>query len=48
MSEAKEIATGFPIILAYDLIQLSNFTKQPVKFIPDRVNEIRLDDIGRF
>jgi hypothetical protein len=48
MSEAKDIATGFPKKLAYALKQLSNFTKQTVRVIPDRVNEIRLGDISRF
>jgi hypothetical protein len=48
MSEAKDIATGFPKNLAYALKQLSNFTKQTVRVIPDRVNTIRLGDISRF
>ncbi len=48
MSEAKDIATGFPKNLAYALKQLSNFTKQTVKIIPDRVNAVNLGDISRF
>lgn len=48
MSESKDIATGFPKNLAYALNQLSNFTKQTVKVLPDRVNEVRLGDISRF
>jgi len=48
MSESKDIATGFPKNLAYALKQLSNFTKQTVKVLPDRVNEVRLGDISRF
>ena len=44
----KDIATGFPKNLAYTLKQLSNFTKQTVKVIPDRVNAINLGDVSRF
>ena len=40
MSE-KDIATGFPKNLAYTLKQLSNFTKQTVKVLPDRVNDCK-------
>ena len=44
----KDIATGFPKNLAYTLKQLTNFTKQTVKVIPDRVNAINLGDVSRF
>lgn len=47
MSE-KDIATGFPKNLAYTLKQLSNFTKQTVKVIPDRVNAVNLGEVSRF
>ena len=47
MSE-KDIATGFPKNLAYTLKQLSNFTKQTVKVIPDRVNGTNLGEVSRF
>ena len=47
MSE-KDIATGFPKNLAYTLKQLSNFTKQTVKVIPDRVNSVNLGEVSRF
>jgi hypothetical protein len=47
MSE-KDIATGFPKNLAYTLKQLSNFTKQTVKVLPDRVNAVNLGEVSRF
>ena len=47
MSE-KDIATGFPKKLAYTLKQLSNFTKQTVKVLPDRVNAVNLGEVSRF
>ncbi len=48
MSESKDLATGYPKNLAYALKQLSNFTKQTVKIIPDSVNAVNLGDISRF
>ena len=33
-----DLVSGFPKNLAYTLKQLSNFTKQTVKVMPDRVN----------
>ena len=47
MSE-KDIATGFPKNLAYTLKQFSNFTKQTVKVISDRVNAVNLGEVIRF
>jgi hypothetical protein len=48
MGETKDIATGFPKYLAYTLKQLTNFRKQTVTVIPDRVNAINLGDVSRF
>ncbi len=47
MSE-KDIATGFPKNLAYTLKHLSNFTKQTVKVLPDRVNAVNLGEVSHF
>ena len=46
MSE-KDIATGFPKNLAYTLKQLSNFTKQTVKVMPDRTTA-GFGEVSRF
>ena len=43
-----DLVSGFPKNLAYTLKQLSNFTKQTVKVIPDRVNAVNLGDVSRF
>ena len=43
-----DLVSGFPKNLAYTLKQLSNFTKQTVKVIPDRVNSVNLGDVSRF
>ena len=43
-----DLVSGFPKNLAYTLKQLSNFTKQTVKVIPDRVNAINFGDVSRF
>ena len=40
--------SAFPKNLAYTLKQLSNFTKQTVKVIPDRVNAVNLGEVSRF
>ena len=42
-----DLVTGFPKNLAYTLKQLSNFTKQTVKVIPDRVNP-SFGEVSRF
>jgi hypothetical protein len=43
-----DLVSGFPKNLAYTLKQLSNFTKQTVKVLPDRVNAVNLGDVSRF
>jgi hypothetical protein len=43
-----DLVSGFPKNLAYTLKQLSNFTKQTVKVIPDRGNDVNLGDVSRF
>ena len=42
-----DLISGFPKNLSYTLKQLSNFTKQTVKVIPDRVNP-NLGEVSRF
>ena len=42
-----DLVSGFPKNLAYTLKQLSNFTKQTVKVIPDRTNP-NLGEVSRF
>ena len=42
-----DLVTGFPKNLAYTLKQLSNFTKQTVKVMPDRVNPA-FGEVSRF
>jgi len=42
-----DLVTGFPRNLAYTLKQLSNFTKQTVKVMPDRVNP-GFGEVSRF
>ena len=42
-----DLVSGFPKNLAYTLKQLSNFTKQTVKVIPDRVNP-SFGEVSRF
>ena len=42
-----DLVSGFPKNLAYTLKQLSNFTKQTVKVMPDRVNP-NLGEVSRF
>ena len=42
-----DLVSGFPKNLAYTLKQLSNFTKQTVKVMPDRVNP-SLGEVSRF
>ena len=42
-----DLVSGFPKNLAYTLEQLSNFTKQTVKVIPDWVNAINFGDVRR-
>jgi hypothetical protein len=41
------LVSGFPKNLAYTLKQLSNFTKQTVKVMPDRINP-SFGDVSRF
>jgi hypothetical protein len=43
-----DLVSGFPKNLAYTLKQLSNFTKQTVKVIPDRTKGINFGDVSRF
>lgn len=43
-----DLVSGFPKNLAYTLKQLSNFTKQTVKVIPDRANDVNFGDVSRF
>ena len=43
-----DLISGFPKNLAYTLKQLSNFTKQTVKIIPDRTNSIGFGEVSRF
>ena len=43
-----DLVSGFPKNLAYTLKQLSNFTKQTVKVLPDRVNAVNLGEVSRF
>ena len=43
-----DLVSGFPKNLAYTLKQLSNFTKQTVKVIPDRTTNINFGDVSRF
>lgn len=43
-----DLVSGFPKNLAYTLKQLSNFTKQTVKVMPDRTNSINFGDVSRF
>ena len=43
-----DLVSGFPKNLAYTLKQLQNFTKQTVKIIPDRANDVNLGDVSRF
>ncbi len=42
-----DLVSGFPKNLAYTLKQLSNFTKQTVKVMPDRVNP-SFGEVSRF
>ena len=42
-----DLVSGFPKNLAYTLKQLSNFTKQTVKVMPDRVNP-NFGEVSRF
>ena len=42
-----DLVTGFPKNLAYTLKQLSNFTKQTVKVMPDRTNP-SFGEVSRF
>ena len=42
-----DLVSGFPKNLAYSLKQLSNFTKQTVKVMPDRTNP-NLGEVSRF
>jgi hypothetical protein len=42
-----DLVSGFPKKLAYTLKQLSNFTKQTVKVMPDRVNP-KFGEVSRF
>ena len=42
-----DLVSGFPKNLAYSLKQLSNFTKQTVKVMPDRTNP-SLGEVSRF
>ena len=42
-----DLVSGFPRNLAYTLKQLSNFTKQTVKVMPDRVNP-SFGEVSRF
>ena len=42
-----DLVSGFPKNLAYTLKQLSNFTKQTVKVMPDRVNP-KFGEVSRF
>ena len=42
-----DLVSGFPKNLAYSLKQLSNFTKQTVKIMPDRTTP-SFGDITRF
>ncbi len=43
-----DLVSGFPKNLAYTLKQLQNFTKQTVKVIPDRANDVNFGDASRF
>ena len=43
-----DLVSGFPKNLAYTLKQLSNFTKQTVKVMPDRANDVNFGDVSRF
>lgn len=43
-----DLISGFPKNLAYTLKALSNFTKQTVKVLPDRVNGVQFGEVTRF
>lgn len=43
-----DLISGFPKNLAYTLKALSNFTKQTVKVLPDRVNGVVFGEVSRF
>ena len=47
MLEMTDLISGFPKNLAYTLKQLSNFTKQTVKIMPDRTNP-SFGEVSRF
>ena len=47
MSDVKDLVSGFPKNLAYTLKQMSNFTKQTVKVMPDRTDP-NFGDVSRF
>jgi hypothetical protein len=48
LTNRMDLVSGFSKNLAYTLKQLSIFTKQTVKAIPDRVNAVNLGDVSRF
>lgn len=43
-----DLDSGFPKNLADTLQQLSNFTKQTVKVMPDRANDVNFGEVSRF
>ncbi len=47
MSDVKDLVSGFPKNLAYTVKQMSNFTKQTVKVMPDRTDP-NFGDVSRF
>jgi hypothetical protein len=43
-----DLVSRFPKNIAYTLKQLSIFTKQTVKVIPERGNDVNFGDVSRF